>query len=556
MKYLEYPELELLSRALTFESAECKVFTRMEAYSCKTVSKEKRLFKSLESSYLRSASTSPPDYLEAALASPFGRLDQASARKTLFLLIATLNVAFPDHDFSEVNPADFRKEMSPAMVLNSLSTTLLSLKTSSNAPRSYSSFPGSFEEPSFALGTAGESPSSAGATASLPPLITHPTLSHILDDIMNVSDCEVYTFHPDMNSDPHASAEPEEESDLREDDLYEDEEYWDDDDGMRGREDTPRARMHGPADDDDEEMEDAPMFDEDVYGDGLGGSKAAPHTMTIGPDGNVVLSRAGLDARRRPSMETSSLASYSSYHDSSFIDEEEDDLDGTGAGLLWSTFAFFYNRKMKRVLFVSVWSRKNTRFGMPTSSWAYAQPPPVLSASLGSAQAGFGRVTPLPSASGRQRASSNASKKQAAVAPAPAPAAAAGPTLAKRAIARTDSTGSIKRAGRPGHIRTDSGSPAPSQLSPFPHASPRAVRTTDPMENIVVVDGRRAINSLDAALLSASAPAAAAGAGVGGAIKAAAASSRATPTSMRSKRSSDASSSSTFDQKRVKKQAA
>ncbi len=267
MKYLEYPELELLSRALTFESAECKVFTRMEAYSCKTVSKEKRLLKNLESTYLSSASTSPPDYLEEALASPFGRLDQASARKTLFLLIATLNVAFPDHDFSEVNPADFRKESSPAMVLNSLSTTLLSLKTSSNAPRSYSSFPGSFEEPGFALGSTGGSPGSGLNTGSLPPLITHPALSHILDDIMNVSDCEVYTFHPDMDSDPHASAEPEEEGDLGDDDPYDDEEYWDDDSpGMRGREDTPRARtMHA---DDDEEMVDAPMFDEDVYGEG------------------------------------------------------------------------------------------------------------------------------------------------------------------------------------------------------------------------------------------------------------------------------------------------
>lgn len=548
MKYLEYPELELLSRALTFESAECKVFTRMEAYSCKTVSKEKRLFKSLESSYLRSASTSPPDYLEEALASPFGRLDQASARKTLFLLIATLNVAFPDHDFSQVNPADFRKEMSPAMVLNSLSTTLLSLKTSSNAPRSYSSFPGSFEEPSFALGSTSESPGSAGATASLPPLITHPALSHILDDIMNVSDCEVYTFHPDMDSDPHASAEPEEEGDLGDDDPYEDEEYWDDDGaGMRRREDTPRARTHA-ADGDDDEMVDAPMFDEDVYGDGLGGGKAPTHSIaTIGPDGQMVLSRPGFDAsaKRRPSMESSSLTSYSSYHDSNFNDEE-DDLDGTGAGLLWSTFAFFYNRKMKRILLVSVWSRKNARFGMPTSSWAYAQPPPVLSASLGSPQGNYGRIT-SPSSAGRQRSTSNASKKQAAV----APTAAAAPTLAKRAIARTDSTGSLKRAGRPGHIRTQSGSPAPSAMSPFPHASPRAVRTTDPMENIVIVDGRRNINSLDAALLSASAPAAAASVGVGGAIKAA---KRGTPTSMRSKRSSDTATG--FDGKRVKKQAA
>ncbi|KAJ1034807.1 hypothetical protein NDA13_001061 [Ustilago tritici] len=541
MKFLEYPQLELLSRALTFESAECKVFTRMEAYSCKTVSKEKRLFKSLESSYLRSASTSPPDYLEAALASPFGPLDQASARKTLFLLIATLNVAFPDHDFSQVNPADFRKETSSAMVLNSLSTTLLSLKTSSNAPRSYSSFPGSFEEPSFAIGSTSESPGSAGPTASLPPLITHPALSHILDDIMDVSDCEVYTFHPDMDSDPHASAEPEEEGDLADDDPYHDEEYWDDDGaGMRGREDTPRARAH-TADDQDEEMVDAPMFDEDVYGEGLSGGQAPTHSIaTIGPDGQMVLSRPDFDARRTPSMESSSLTSYSSYHDSNFNDEE-DDLDGTGAGLLWSTFAFFYNRKMKRILFVSVWSRKNACFGMPTSSWAYAQPPPVLSASLGSPQANYRRVTSRPS-TGRQRSTSNA-KKQASL----APTAADAPTLAKRAITRTDSTGSLKRAGRPGHIRTQSGSPAPSAMSPFPHASPRAIRTVDPMENILVVDGRRNINSLDAALLSASAPAAAASAS----IKAA---KRGTPTSIRSKRSSDTASG--LDGKRVKKQAA
>ncbi len=203
---------------------------------------------------------------------------------------------------------------------------------------------------------------------------------------------------------------------------------------------------------------------------------------------------------------------------------------------------------MKRVLFVSVWSRKNARFGMPASSWAYAAPPPVLSASLGSPQSNFGRITSPSAGHGRQRSSSSASKKQAA-AVAPASAAAAAPTLAKRAIARTDSTGSLKRAGRPGHIRTASGSPAPSSLSPFPHASPRAVRT-DPMDNIVVVDGRRHINSLDAALLSASAPAAA-NTGVGATTKV----SRATPTAMRSKRSSDTSSSS-FDQKRVKKQAA
>ncbi len=33
---------------------------------------------------------------------PFGPMDQHSSRNTLYLLIATLNVAFPDHEFSDV----------------------------------------------------------------------------------------------------------------------------------------------------------------------------------------------------------------------------------------------------------------------------------------------------------------------------------------------------------------------------------------------------------------------------------------------------------------------
>ncbi|PWN37483.1 Maf1 regulator, partial [Meira miltonrushii] len=308
MKYLDYPELESLSRALTFESAECKVFTRLEAYSCKAVKRERQLFKSLESQYLHSASLSPPKHLDETLASPFGRLDQAQARKTLFLLIATLNGAFPDHDFSAVDPTDFRREANPDFVLNSLGTTLLSLRSNSNAPRSFSSFPSSYDEDN----RTGTQPSARGRThghGSASGGINHPQLGAVLDDIMCISDCEVFTFHPDTDSDPHASAEPDEEGIEVNDERYADDESLSDGnegygEGQDTQMSTPRRRSSNSSFNEDAGMDDAPMFDEDLMGFGF--------TPVQSP-----------------------------------------------SGLLWATYAFFYNRKLKRILFVSVWSRRS-----------------------------------------------------------------------------------------------------------------------------------------------------------------------------------------------------
>jgi len=48
MKYLDIPSLALLSQSLTFESPECKVYARLEAYSCKNVRNERKLWKGLE----------------------------------------------------------------------------------------------------------------------------------------------------------------------------------------------------------------------------------------------------------------------------------------------------------------------------------------------------------------------------------------------------------------------------------------------------------------------------------------------------------------------------
>ena len=60
MKYIEIPALSRLAQALTHEGPECAVHTRLEAYSCKNVKRDKKLFKTLETAYKDDAAHSPP----------------------------------------------------------------------------------------------------------------------------------------------------------------------------------------------------------------------------------------------------------------------------------------------------------------------------------------------------------------------------------------------------------------------------------------------------------------------------------------------------------------
>ncbi|PWN22738.1 Maf1-domain-containing protein [Microstroma glucosiphilum] len=451
MKFLDYPELESLSRALTFESAECKVFTRLEAYSCKAVSKEKRLYKALEDAYHQAASTSPPDYLHETLASPFGRLDQPNARKTLFLLIALLNGAFPDHDFSQVNPSDFRKEPSPASVLHSLSSTLHSLRNNSSGPRSYSTFTGSFDDAmldrpghtSYSLPGASGPKDFSGKSMSAMTGATHAGLASLLDDIMDIRECDVYTFHPDMDSDPHACAEPDEEG-MDFDDPSDG--FWNEDADVSMQSVNVVTPRRGSA-----EL-DAPLFDEDLEGDSDGPhTPHMPHQTASGAAQAFPSSMTPRKDARSPRDGVGGGAGYvsSSLSSSSSLDmEDDDDVDGTG-GLLWSTYAFFYNRRLKRMLFVSVWSRMNSSltagagWTSPLTSYAPALPSSVTSTKTDRTS---------------QAASAAPARKQTVPTPDPSPA--------KMAISRATS-------GRGGRRRMPSGSPAPSSLSPFPHASPR-----------------------------------------------------------------------------------
>ena len=143
MKFLEVNSLEVINTALSWETSECILTGRVEAYSCKIIYKkvgfylfvillgksagtDKKLFKTLEQRYntLAPGSISPDDI---QVVSPFGRLTESTPRKTFFYLLATLNAAFPDNDFENVRPDQFIKMPSVEMVMNSVNTTLFNL---------------------------------------------------------------------------------------------------------------------------------------------------------------------------------------------------------------------------------------------------------------------------------------------------------------------------------------------------------------------------------------------------------------------------------------------
>ncbi|KAI5995807.1 Maf1 regulator-domain-containing protein [Pisolithus orientalis] len=339
MKYIEFPQLSRLAQALTHEGPECSVHTRIEAYSCKNIKRDKKLFKSLEHAYTDEVACSPPlpSWLEREPEeTPFGPMDKAASRKTLYLLIATLNIAFPDHEFSDVKPSHFNKEKSGASVLNALSTTLLSphahARTGSMpAPRTYSSYPPISPNafPSSVPTASSTSPRSQiiRSPYAPPPIVsgTHPTLYRTLDDVIGLGDCQVFSYTPDPDSDPHANDYSDDEDDV----VSVADEYSSDDPDF---------------DDGDATFE----FDAD--------------------DRDLVAPSNSLSSRRNSRLTSSSLAM--SMPKSNSPDTSPDTRPYTYSppfhrrvrlkrrvgALLWSSHWFFLNPKLKRILFISVWA--------------------------------------------------------------------------------------------------------------------------------------------------------------------------------------------------------
>ncbi|KAI0058187.1 Maf1-domain-containing protein [Artomyces pyxidatus] len=296
MKYIEIPGLSRLAQALTHEGLECSVHTRIEAYSCKNIKRDKKLFKSLETAYNDDISNSPPVPSFIALEreaemTPFGPIDKHASRKTLYLLIATLNVAFPDYEFSDVKPSHFNKEESGASVLNALSTTLVSPhRAGIRAPRTYSSYPPTSNDFFPSSLPTSSSPLQPLASPYAPPQIvsgTHPSLFRVLDDVIGLSDCEVFSYVPDIESDPHND-------------------FSDDEDDVGS----------GDEDSSDESNSDEPFAFDDY----------------------------DVDEDRGPAWLPSD-------------DDASSQRTRHHGALLWSSHWFFLNRKLKRILFISVWAR-------------------------------------------------------------------------------------------------------------------------------------------------------------------------------------------------------
>ncbi|RUS25373.1 repressor of RNA polymerase III transcription MAF1, partial [Jimgerdemannia flammicorona] len=144
---------------------------------------DKKLYKQLENKYILDFSHSfvSPDNHFSHVGSPLGPMDQPSSRKTLFYLIGTLNATFPDYDFryhpdlspaptkyitSQVKPEQFQKQPSCSLVVNSINTTLFNL----NNER----------------------------------IVSELHVWDIIDKIIEMSDCNVYSYNPDPEDDPNS----------------------------------------------------------------------------------------------------------------------------------------------------------------------------------------------------------------------------------------------------------------------------------------------------------------------------------------------------------------
>mmetsp|Transcript_30284 Transcript_30284/g.97623 ORF Transcript_30284/g.97623 Transcript_30284/m.97623 type:complete len:244 (+) Transcript_30284:116-847(+) len=160
MKLLENQRLtQLTSFLMDREVSERIISGRVEAFSCKRAGEDKKLSKKLDQQYIDELASSP----QLLSSSPLGALTDANARRLLIDLISTLNASFPDYDFSSLRPDQFTKDLAG---------------------------------PEFVVGA---------INRHLAELASHAALSELwsaVDDAVKLEDCQVYSYLPDLDSDP------------------------------------------------------------------------------------------------------------------------------------------------------------------------------------------------------------------------------------------------------------------------------------------------------------------------------------------------------------------
>ncbi|KAL9229266.1 hypothetical protein vseg_004751 [Gypsophila vaccaria] len=167
MKFLEYTSLDRINDFLShLNLGERTIKGSLEAYSCKHTVTDKKLSVSLEHDILdylgRSSDTDSP--------SPVDHLICRSSRKTLIYLILTLYRMYPDYDFSAVKAHEFFID------------------------ESRDSFEQIFD--SYMSEASREWVESNGGSSLLKDLYK------ALDEVVKLSECEIYSYNPDCNDDP------------------------------------------------------------------------------------------------------------------------------------------------------------------------------------------------------------------------------------------------------------------------------------------------------------------------------------------------------------------
>eukprot|EP00897_Mesotaenium_endlicherianum_P003625 jgi/Mesen1/3290/ME000191S02425 len=169
MKFLEYTPLARINSFLGHVNLGDYILRGVcEAYSCKIAGIDKKLSRSLEQEVLDSLTNSPQDLAT----SPVGPLSSSASRRTLIYLILTLNHMYPDYDFSLLRAHHFSKEVSLLSVKQSIDRLLL--------------------EAAKMWQLDGEDS----------PLLE--TLWAAVDEVIELKDCDVYSYKPDMEGDPFA----------------------------------------------------------------------------------------------------------------------------------------------------------------------------------------------------------------------------------------------------------------------------------------------------------------------------------------------------------------
>jgi len=154
MKFLVIPSFVALNSLIAnYDNGQTIIQGRLEAYSCKAAGTDKKLYKHLNTSLEHQLGSSDPTvalssslgssfddsaaaleklisprFLSPLSTSPFGALGDAQSRRTFISLIQVLNASFPDYDFSELSPEDFRRE-DPNLVRANITNLLPALST-------------------------------------------------------------------------------------------------------------------------------------------------------------------------------------------------------------------------------------------------------------------------------------------------------------------------------------------------------------------------------------------------------------------------------------------